>query len=616
MFSRRATAGWIAATAAVLACAAPAGAAVPRAEALAGQVSDLRGGTAILRYDARRARARVEFGRRLRGAGVRTVFFERLRLVAVRGTSVEVRRAARLPGVLSAHMDEGIEYLLHESVPLVYGGSQQSAWDAGLDGRGGSVAVVDSGVDGLHPDLVDHMAANVKVEDPGDIFDEGEPVYLECPTACSTDTTGGHGTHVAGIVAGGGDASGGFYRGVAPGTKLVGLSVGEGPSVLWALGAFEWILANHARYGIVAVNNSWGPVSDGVRFDASAPINVASKALSDAGMVVVFAAGNSGTGKRTDPPGGSDCSSQPADGGGREPTAGGCKINPYSVAPWAVSVANGRKDAGLTAGDQHLAFSSSRGDPSPQQSLDGRTIDYVPTLTAPGTNIRAARMLTGVNTTSVEACLSAEAPACPPPAGAEQYEPFYMPLSGTSMASPHVAGAVAVIQSAAQAKLGRRLTAAEVRQVLIDSATPMTGKDGLWDWPCGTLPIFIDCGDKVSGTTGAPYARWQVGAGYLNVAAAITRAQAVPAAAPAGAATPPPGPTTEATLPVANGAPPPPERTTLPPAAPAGGGNAGGGQGRAAQRRARYRSCVKQARKKKTARARARAKSRCRARYG
>jgi serine protease AprX len=476
----------------VLACASPAGAAAPRPALLSQQIGQLSGGTAILTYDAR---DRAALSRQLRSAGVRTVFFERLQLVAVRGTAVEVRRAARLRGVTSAHMDAPIKLLLHESVPLVYGGAQAATWAAGIDGRGGSVAVVDSGVDGLHKDLAGRMAANVKVEDPGDIFDAGQPVYLECPVACSTDTTGGHGTHVAGIVAGDGTASNGYYRGVAPGAKLVGLGVGEGPTVLWAVGAFEWILANHAKYGIVAVNNSWGPTDTAGRFDATDPISVGTKALADAGIVVVFAAGNDGPGDGTNPEGASDCATQPAAGGGREPTAGACKINPYSVAPWAVSVANGRKDG------EHLNSSSSRGDPAPQKSIDGQTIDYVPTLTAPGTNIRSARMLAGVNTTALESCLSAEAPACPPPAGAEQYEPFYMPLTGTSMSSPHVAGAVAVMQSEAQAKLGRRLTPAEVRQALIDSARPMAAIDAFWDWPCGQ-PLFKACGAALTGTTG------------------------------------------------------------------------------------------------------------------
>ena len=597
---RRAFAGTLAAGIAALGCASSASAAAPPL-----QVGDLRGGTAILRYDSSRARDVDAFNRALRGAGVRAVFFQRLGLVAVRGTSVSVRRAAQLPGVRSAHMDAPIRLLLHESVPLVYGSDPGPTWASGVDGRGGSVAVVDSGVDGTHPDLAGRMAANVKVLDPGDIFDAGEPVYLECPISCSTDTTGGHGTHVAGIVAADGSASEGFYRGVGPGASLVGLGVGEGPSVLYALGAFEWVLANHAKYGIVAVNNSWGPVGDDARFDATDPINVATRELTDAGLTVVFAAGNSGTGARTDPPGGSDCGSQPADGGGREPNDGLCKINPYSVAPWAISVANSRKDEPGGQAGQHLAFSSSRGDPNPQQSLDGQVIDYVPTITAPGTNIRSTRMLTGVNTTAVEACLSAEAPACVPPAGAEQYEPFYMPLTGTSMSSPHVAGAVAVLQSKAVATLGRRLTPAEVRSALTGSATPMTGKDGLWDWPCGSVPVFVDCGAQVDGTTGKPYERWQVGAGMLNVGGALSRVASLGASAPADA----PVPAGEPPAPLPSSPPPggssEPARTTLP-LTPQ----------QLRRKRALLKKCRTLASRKKTRRARVRARARCQRLYG
>ena len=58
-----------------------------------------------------------------------------------------------------------------------------------------------------------------------------------------------------------------------------------------------------------------------------------------------------------------------------------------------------------------------------------------------------------------------------------------MPLSGTSMASPHVAGAVAVIQSYAKTKLGRLLSPDEVETVLARRPVPMTKKDLLWDGP-------------------------------------------------------------------------------------------------------------------------------------
>lgn len=425
-------------------------------------------------------------------------------------------------------MNRRLSYFLHESVPVAYGGtSPQPTWTAGFDGRGINVAVIDSGGDGLHPDLEKRMVANFKV---------AADQVVQCPAPCNSDTTGGHGTHVAGIVAGDGTASSGYYTGMAPGAGLVGFSAGETLVITDALASFDYILAHNDTLKVSVINNSWGPEGSDNRFDATDPVNVATKKLHDAGITVVFAAGNSSTGSRRDAghEGGSDCSTT-GTGANRAPSDGACQINPDSVAPWVISVGNSRKDYGTTPAGQPLNYSSSRGDPFQQTSLDGSmTINYKPTLSAPGTNIWSARDPSG----SINAinCGSAEAPACVPPAGHPEYTLQYMPLSGTSMASPHVAGAAAVIQSYAKAKLARLLTPDEVKSVLAASAQPMTKADLLWDWPCGSAPIFVGCGErKLDDMTGKPYVDWQVGSGGLDVTAALARVDTLGAASAARA---------------------------------------------------------------------------------
>ncbi|HEX6714321.1 MAG TPA: S8 family serine peptidase [Thermoleophilaceae bacterium] len=491
-----------------LTAAGPAAARAPLA-----QLRNVNAGTAIVQYDAKRTSS-ASLARTARTLGAtKTVRYRALPFVTIRGTATTLRRIGSLRNVRAIHMDRKLSYALHESVPVAYGGTDpHPTWTAGFDGRGINVAVVDSGVDGLHPDLQNRVVKNFKVA-----FDQ----VVECPSPCNSDTTGGHGTHVAGIVAGDGTASDGYYTGMAPGAGLVGFSAGEVIVITDALGAFDYILAHNNELKISVVNNSWGPDGSDNRFDATDPVNVATKKLHDAGITVVFAAGNAGSGDRTDKghEGGSTCDPQ---------GSGVCQINVDSVAPWVISVGNTRKDNGPKPGDQALNFSSSRGDPFPEQSLDGSmTINYKPTLSAPGTNIWSARDQGG--TLNAINCGSAETPSCVPPADHPEYAVSYMPLSGTSMSSPHVAGAVAVLQSYAKAKLGRLLTPDEVKQALVASAAPMTKKDLLWDWPCGSNDlIFVGCGEvQADGQTGLPYQDWQVGAGTMDVTAAMAQVDAL-----------------------------------------------------------------------------------------
>src|SRR5436309_14081390 len=85
---------------------------------------------------------------------------------------------------------------------------------------------------------------------------QGADLFVE--SLPNSETSVGHGTHVAGIAAGLGTASAGYYTGVAPGAKLVGLGTGDILFIFWALAGFDYILVHQQAYNIKVVINSWG----------------------------------------------------------------------------------------------------------------------------------------------------------------------------------------------------------------------------------------------------------------------------------------------------------------------------------------------------------------------
>lgn len=402
-------------------------------------LTDLDRLSIVLTYDSAPTMSDLDL---LKGLGITTgKQMNSLPIIVTSATKLQIQNLLNLelPNLKSVYANKQLEYLLDQSVAKIGANKVWSDPALGYTGKGIGVAVVDSGIDATHPGLQlgKRVVQNVKVVDEP-LTTLTQPVYLE--NLADSDNLGGHGTHCAGIIGGDGGSTG-LYKGVAPESNLIGVSAGAGINILSAVEALDYVLTNKDRYNIQVVSNSWG--TSGGAFDPNDPVNVASKALYDAGVTVVFASGNDGPAANT--------------------------LNPYSVAPWVIGVAAGSKV------DNTLADFSSRG-------ILGDSM-YHPTITAPGVDIISAKA-----TTSVLAPLSLTKDLQMIPL---QHQLKYTTMSGTSMATPHIAGVLALME---QANTG--LTPDQAKQYLIETATAMPG-----------------------------YQEYEVGAGYVNAYAAVQRAK-------------------------------------------------------------------------------------------
>jgi serine protease AprX len=358
----------------------------------------------------------------LRLAGLDAVPYRHLPAVALRGTPAELSVAASTAGVTGLWLNRPLEPALAQSRTLIGAEEVQTSPALGYDGSGVAIAVLDSGIEGTHADLAypTKTIQNVKFLGNQHVFRDLTFAVEDVP---DTDTTTGHGTHVAGIAAGDGTRSGGLHRGVASGASLVGLGAADGIEMLTALAGYDWLLANHQRYGIRVLNNSW---ADGtIAYDPAHPLNVASKRAADAGIVVVFAAGNGGK--------------------------GGDTFNRYAIPDWVLSV-------GAVDKLGRPADYSSRG-----------TAAHHSDVVAPGTFIASTMATTGIVGVPNQSPLDATHPTAPRVL-APQHLPYYTVKIGTSMAAPHVAGIAALVLEANPA-----LTAAQVRDIVRASARPVVG---------------------------------------------------------------------------------------------------------------------------------------------
>lgn len=149
---------------------------------------------------------------------------------------------------------------------------------AGDTGQGVTVAVLDTGIDNL-PDFAGRLIGGVDLTGAGSPYQDSY----------------GHGTFVAGLIAGNGASSDGQYQGEAPGARLVSVKVAgaDGTTHLSTLIAgLQWAVDHRAQYGIKVLNLSLGFQSD--QSTASNALDQAAEATWRSGIAVVTSAGNSG----------------------------------------------------------------------------------------------------------------------------------------------------------------------------------------------------------------------------------------------------------------------------------------------------------------------------------
>jgi subtilisin family serine protease len=287
---------------------------------------------------------------------------------------------ARTAGPAHIWLDGKVEPVLDRSTAQI---GAPTAWQAGIDGRGVKVAVLDTGYDAGHPDLAGRVAEARNFSASEDTVDRF-----------------GHGTHVAATVAGSGAASGGSRKGVAYGAQLlIGKVLDDSGSGYESeiIAGMQWAVAEGAK----VINMSLG----GSATDGTDPMSAAVDEISESsGALFVIAAGNEGADSTVGTPG---------------------------AAPSALTV-------GAVDREDKLADFSSRGPRLGDLGLK-------PEITAPGVDIVAAR---AAGTTM-----------------GDPVDALYTAASGTSMATPHVAGSAALL-----AQQHPDWTGAKIKEVLVSTA--------------------------------------------------------------------------------------------------------------------------------------------------
>lgn len=430
---------------------------------------------------------------------------EAIGVVVTTGPAATVARLARdsriervedEPSPMRFHLNTSrLAVRMDDAATLTTSGPQGFA--VPYDGSGTSIAIIDTGVDSTHPmfrlsDGTSSVVRNLNLVCfdhgpqvrvlgtwyPGEVSPcdaagaEASAAFVDDPTGDSDTPLGGHGTHVASTAAGQRvtTTDGRTLQGVAPGARIVSLGVSPEAGSTWAgIAALNWVAENHrtpcgpkvpasACPPIRVVNNSWSYPDP---YDPASSLTRATRAVLRTGVSIAWSAGNDG----------------------EDPEEARTHSGVHDPEPGVLSVAS-YDDSDRGGRDGRLSDFSSRG-------LEGSTRTY-PDISAPGDMITAAcRPYLSICST-----------------GADLRDPNYNTISGTSMAAPHVAGAMALLLQANSA-----LSPADVERILESTAYEFRGR-GKYE-PDPLHPGGLTSYDK--------------GHGLLDVAAALAAAAGRPA---------------------------------------------------------------------------------------
>ncbi|TAJ53157.1 MAG: hypothetical protein EPN60_04220 [Nevskiaceae bacterium] len=384
-----------------------------------------------------------------------------IRSVALTAPRALLELIARDPRVLAVRPQRRLKLDLYGSVAQMNARGVEIAEEVGpkgcaverpgVTGAGVTVAVIDSGIFSAHPALLGRVTAGRNFEfsqlqrqSGGVLTAEEWDQYAEATGPSALQDEVGHGTHCAGIIGGDGTGASGLdLRGVAPGVNLVSLKIASAANGIVedigfeanAVMAIDYLVRHREDLGNVRVaSNSWGlleeefqaPLLGPTDFD---PVKLAVQNAVAENIVMVFAAGN--------------------DGGGPDQDT----LRPVPTAmEEVITVASACKADHGSCESGHVNSFTSR----------GNGVD----IAAPGDQILAT-----MSPASVLAPLGQATEGDyfgDSPQDQVQNRAFYMRLSGTSMAAPHIAGVAALLLEAAP-----ELSPAQLRELLVSTATDM-----------------------------------------------------------------------------------------------------------------------------------------------